>query len=229
MIKWGGAGASRKNILNSRRCCQAYNRYNAGLGLEADELCQWYNAARWESGFWHAGESLRRNPHKHSCLLREYGCLKEKTRHINDCIDIALRACAFCLEYDDIKTGSDNCYIFTNALVYTFSCSNGRELADVLIINGVKAFVGYTEKIQCPLGMDDITSQLVNTFLVSFIQKGKKVKDAVQDLRTAYDKAVYDESLDVFTRGYYQTNRDALVLKGNGELTLEDMLIEENG
>ena len=102
-------------------------------------------------------------------------------------------------------------------------------MADVLIINGVKAFVGYTEQIQCPLGMDDITSQLVNTFLVSFIQKGKKVKDAVQDLRTAYDKAVYDESLDVFTRGYYQTNRDALVLKGNGELTLEDMLIEENG
>lgn len=137
--------------------------------------------------------------------------------------------CAFSLENDDIITGSDNCYIFTNALVYTFSCSNGRELADVLIINGVKAFVGYTEKIQCPLGMDDITSQLVNTFLVSFIQKGKKVKDAVQDLRTAYDKAVYDESLDVFTRGYYQTNRDALVLKGNGELTLEDMLIGKNG
>lgn len=138
------------------------------------------------------------------------------------------KSAKFTLANEDIITQTENYYIFSNALVYTFSCSNGKDLADTLIANGVKAFVGYTEEIQCPLGMDDVTSRIANIFVVAFIQDGKKVKDAMLDLKDAYNKAVYDESLDVFTRGYYQTNRDALVLKGDGELTLKELLIKYN-
>lgn len=118
-----------------------------------------------------------------------------------------------------------NHYVFSNALIYTFSCFNGLELADVLIANRAIAFVGYDKEAQCPLGIDDVTSQIAQTFIVSFMINGKQLKEAVSDLKTAYDDAVYNENIDPFTRGYFQTNRDALVLKGDGNLTINDFVI----
>lgn len=131
----------------------------------------------------------------------------------------------FKIANEAIVTTTVNHYVFSNALIYTFSCYNGLELADVLIANRAIAFVGYDKEAQCPLGIDDITSQIAQTFIVSFMIKGKQLKDAVSDLKTAYDGAVYNENIDPFTRGYFQTNRDALVLKGDGNLTINDFVI----
>lgn len=131
----------------------------------------------------------------------------------------------FKIANDAIVTTIANHYVFSNALIYTFSCFNGQELADVLIANKAIAFVGYDKEAQCPLGIDDITSEIAQTFIVSFMIEGKQVKEAVSDLKKAYDDAVYNENIDPFTRGYFQTNRDALVLKGDGDLTINDFVI----
>lgn len=131
----------------------------------------------------------------------------------------------FTIANESIVTTIVNHYVFSNALIYTFSCYNGQELADVLIANNAIAFVGYGKEACCPLGIDDITSQIAQTFIVSFMIEGKPVKEAVSDLYTAYDNAVYDKNIDPFIRGYFQTNRDALVLKGNGDLTINDFII----
>lgn len=132
----------------------------------------------------------------------------------------------FKIANDAIVTTTVNHYVFSNALIYTFSCFNGQELADVLIANKAIAFVGYDKEAQCPLGIDDITSEIAQTFIVSFMIDGKQVKEAVSDLKKAYDDAVYNENIDPFRRGYFQTNRDALVLKGNGDLTINDFVIQ---
>ena len=131
----------------------------------------------------------------------------------------------FSIAGEDIITTTENHYIFTNALIYTFSCLNGNELADVLITNGAKVFIGYKESAQCPLGIDDVTSQIAQTFIVSFVIKGKQVKEAVSDLKTAYNDVIYGNYVDPIRRSLFQTNRDSLVLKGNGNLTINDFVI----
>ena len=131
----------------------------------------------------------------------------------------------FKIANDAIVTTTVNHYVFSNALIYTFSCFNGQELADVLIANKAIAFVGYDKEAQCPLGIDDITSEIAQTFIVSFMIEGKQVKEAVSDLKKAYDDAVYNEKIDAFRRGYFRTKRDALVLKGDGDLTINDFVI----
>ena len=63
------------------------------------------------------------------------------------------------------------------------------------------------------------------SFISSFLD-GKTVNEAKEDLESAYNQAVYDESLDPLQRPLFQTNRDNLVVKGNGDLKLCDMLID---
>ena len=131
---------------------------------------------------------------------------------------------AFRLANVNIISTTENYYLFTNAIVYTFSCYVGMELAEVLVENGVKAFVGYTSAVECPLGLDKTTIKLAMVFVDSFIN-GKSVNDAMYDLRKAYDDAVYDENIEPFLRGYFQNNRDALVLRGDGNLIINDIHI----
>lgn len=130
----------------------------------------------------------------------------------------------FTMANEAIVTTTVNHYVFSNALIYTFSCYNGQELADELIANKAIAFVGYGKEAYCPLGIDGITSQIAQAFIVSFMIEGKSVKEAVSDLKTAYDAIVY-KNIDPLICMCFQSNRDALVLKGNGDLTINDFII----
>ena len=132
---------------------------------------------------------------------------------------------SFKIGNEDIVTTTENYYLFSNALIYTFSCLNGNDLADAIVANRAKAFVGYTGYANCPYGIDDVTTGIVMSFISSFLG-GKTVNEAKEDLESAYNQAVYDESLDPLQRPLFQTNRDNLVVKGNGDLKLCDMLIE---
>ena len=132
---------------------------------------------------------------------------------------------SFKIGNDNIVTTTENYYLFSNALIYTFSCLNGNNLADALVANKAKAFVGYTDFANCPYGIDDVTTEIVMSFIFSFLG-GKTINEAKEDLEAAYNHAVYDESLDPFQRPLFQTNRDNLVVKGNGELKLCDLLID---
>jgi hypothetical protein len=91
---------------------------------------------------------------------------------------------SFVIDNEPIVTTTENYYVFSNAMVYTFSCFNGGALADVLIENSAKAFVGYGGDANCPLGIDDFTTSIVMSFLSSFLS-GKTVNEAKDDLEEA--------------------------------------------
>lgn len=131
---------------------------------------------------------------------------------------------SFCIGNEPIITTTENHYVFSNALIYTFSCLNGRELADTLVANNVKAFVGYTDYANCPYGIDDVTSDIVMTFIKSFLG-GKTVYESKEDLSAAYEDAIFNENLEPFQRSQFQSNRDGLVVKGDGSLCVRDVLI----
>lgn len=131
---------------------------------------------------------------------------------------------AFCMSDEDIVTTLDNHYVFSNALIYTFSCMNGGTLADVLIENNAKAFVGYSGNANCPYGIDDVTNGIAMSFLSSFLD-GKMLNDAVDDLKSSYEDAVFNKELEPFQRLWYQENRDNVVLKGDSNLTINDLFV----
>lgn len=132
---------------------------------------------------------------------------------------------SFRIGSEDVVTTTENYYVFSNALIYTFSCLNGNDLADTLVTNKVKTFVGYTSYANCPYGIDDVTTQIVMSFISSFLS-GKTVNESKADLELSYDNAIYDDSLDPFQRQLFQTNRDNLIVKGNGLIKVNDMLID---
>ncbi len=131
---------------------------------------------------------------------------------------------SFSMDGEKIVTATDNHYIFSNALVYTFSCLNGGTLANVLISNNAKTFVGYNGKANCPYGIDDVTCDIAMSFLASFLG-GKSVSNAVDDLKTSYEDAVFNKDLDPFQRSCFQENRDNVTLKGDGTLTIDNLLV----
>lgn len=131
---------------------------------------------------------------------------------------------SFNINDERLVTKSDNHYVFSNALVYTFSCLNGGTLADVLIENKVKAFIGYKCEANCPYGLDEMTCDISMSFITSFLD-GKRVVDAVNDLKEKYNDAIYDDDLDPFQRECFQKNRDGIVMKGDINVTIEDLLI----
>lgn len=131
---------------------------------------------------------------------------------------------AFLVNHERVVTTTSNHYLFSNALIYTFSCLNGGKLADILINNKVKTFVGYTGDANCPLGIDEITNDIAMSFVSSFLS-GKTTSESFDDLKASYERAVFDDTLEPFQRSYYQENRDALVLKGDESVTISDVLV----
>lgn len=135
------------------------------------------------------------------------------------------KADSFRIADEDVVTTTENYYVFSNALIYTFSCLNGKDLADVIMANKAKAFVGYTDYANCPYGIDDVTTEIVMSFISAFLG-GKTVSEAMTDLEEAYTRAIHDDSIEPFQRQLFQSNRDSLVVKGNGNICFRDMLID---
>lgn len=131
---------------------------------------------------------------------------------------------SFSMNGENVVTSTKNHYIFSNAVIYTFSCLNGGTLADVLISNNAKAFVGYTGNANCPYGIDNVTCGIAMSFLSSLLA-GKSINEAVNDLKASYEDAVFNNELEPFQRFRFQENRDNVTLKGNGALTVDNLLV----
>lgn len=128
------------------------------------------------------------------------------------------------MDGETIVSTTSNQYLFSNALIYTFSCSNGGELADVLIDNGAKLFVGYTDNAWFTVGCEnDYTERIAMTFVNSFLN-GNNAQKAFDDLKESYNSVIFDDSLnDPILKGNLRKNRDCLTLKGDGKLRISDV------
>lgn len=155
--------------------------------------------------------------------------LSEKISHVNSnnflcCWYGHGNDVSFSMNGENIITTTNNHYVFSNALIYTFSCMNGGTLADVLVNNNAKVFVGYNGNANCPYGIDEVTCGIAMSF-VSSLFNGKSVNNAVADLRSAYEDAIFNDALEPFQRSRFQENRDSVVLKGDGTLTIKDLFV----
>lgn len=131
---------------------------------------------------------------------------------------------AIMVDGENVISATDNYYILSNAVIYALSCHNGGNLADVLLNNQILLFVGYKDNANCPYGMDDRTLEIGLSFITAFLQ-GKTARESFEKLYSEYTKAVRDENLDPFQRAAYQESRDALVIKGNEDIHIDNLLI----
>ena len=131
---------------------------------------------------------------------------------------------SFKIGNEDIVTTTENYYLFSNALIYTFSCLNGNDLAETIVANKAKAFVGYIGNANCPYGIDDVTCGITMSFISSLL-RGKSISDAVENLKASYEEAVFNTDLEPFQRSRFQENRDNITLKGDGALTIENLMV----
>lgn len=120
---------------------------------------------------------------------------------------------------------TSNYYLFTNSFIYTFSCYNGTELADILLMNGASVFWGYSKQVWVCHAYHDEFKKAALTGYCHFLN-GDSASIAydrmIDDMNVQID-AMYET--DMIVASTLLENRDALVLKGNKELTISDLVL----
>lgn len=115
-----------------------------------------------------------------------------------------------------------NTYLFKGSLFYTWSCLCGQELGLDLVANGCHTFLGYDDDIWAGTGETDHFVECANYGLKKLIG-GSTVKEAYNEVEEEYTKRIdhFDEVGDYMIASFFRRNRDALVLYGDGNITLE--------
>lgn len=127
--------------------------------------------------------------------------------------------------YDHFLSTSNNYYTLSNAFVYAFSCYNGMDLADKLLENNVHTYWGYLDKAwvcydfiedfkDCALsGFDSFA--LGNTIECAENMMIEKMNGKIDDIY----------NVNMFAASLLMKNRDAMIIKGNKQLTIGDFSI----
>jgi len=111
-----------------------------------------------------------------------------------------------------VSTSNTNLFN-TTELFYTFSCYSGNELADSLIKNGCKSFIGYDDKAYFP-AMPSGVIQAINSGIKAFLIEKKSYREVLLTLIDEYVQLIdFYEDSDFPLSVRLSKNRRALVLK----------------
>lgn len=124
--------------------------------------------------------------------------------------------------YDQFLSTSNNYYTLTNAFVYAFSCYNGMDLADKLLENNVHTYWGYLDKAWvCYNFMEDFKDCALSGF--DSFASGNTIAHA-ENMMTDKTNSKIDElyGVNMFAASLLMKNRDAMVVKGNKQMTIHD-------
>lgn len=117
---------------------------------------------------------------------------------------------------------TNNYYLFSNAFIYAFSCYNGADLADTLLENKALVFLGYSDKAWVIYDYIDEFKECALSGYRHFLN-GATIEAShqlmIKDMNEQID-ALYEE--DFFVASMFMRNRDALIVKGNMELTIDN-------
>ncbi|HTO15635.1 MAG TPA: hypothetical protein VLZ83_07680 [Edaphocola sp.] len=111
-----------------------------------------------------------------------------------------------------------------NSFAYCYACKAGKNLGKELCANGSLCFIGYNENVtvQKYFGAE-------NAFIecavcgIEALAKGNTTGQVLIMMKNKYTECIDDfYSKDMLTATLFMENRDALVLHGNTELTIED-------
>ncbi len=111
-----------------------------------------------------------------------------------------------------------------NSLAYCYACKAGKILGKELCVNDSLCFIGYKENVtvQMFFGAEDAFIECAVCGIEALVA-GNTTGQALNIMKDKYTKCIDDfYSKDMLTATLFMENRDALVLHGNTELTIED-------
>ena len=114
-----------------------------------------------------------------------------------------------------------------NSLSYCFACHSGKELGHTLIENGSLAFVGYNKEVTVQKFFDALDSFVeCATCGLKYFFNEMSLANSITLMKEKYTDCV-DRfySRDMIIASSFMENRDALILLGNKELTINDFYV----
>lgn len=120
-----------------------------------------------------------------------------------------------------------NSSLFVNSFFYSMSCLTGKELGKSLIANGSHVFIGYSMEAEALLGnYMQMSIDCDNHGMKNFI-RGLKLQECFDQMKQHFTEKIdwLEANGEPVLAAYLMTNRDALVLEGNGDLVLADFTV----
>ncbi len=112
-----------------------------------------------------------------------------------------------------------------NSIAYCYACKAGVEFGKAICETGALCFIGYKENatIQKFFGAEDSFIECA-TWGIKALIEGNTTGQALSEMKEKHTECI-DEFYpkDMLTASIFMENRDALVIHGNSELTLNDM------
>ncbi len=112
-----------------------------------------------------------------------------------------------------------------NSIAFCYACKAGKNLGKELCKNGTLCFIGYNQDvtIQTYFGAEDSFVESAVCGIQFFIE-GNSTGQTLELIKEKYTKFIDDFYLkDMLTATLFMQNRDALVLHGDSELTINDV------
>lgn len=120
-----------------------------------------------------------------------------------------------------------NSSLFVNSFFYSMSCLTGKELGKSLITTGSHAFIGYSIEAQALLGNYMQTSIDCDNHGIKNFIRGLSLQECYDMMKQHFTEKIdwLEACGEPLLAAYLLTNRDALILEGNGNLTLADFTL----
>ncbi len=116
-----------------------------------------------------------------------------------------------------------NAHLFSNSFFYAVACAVGARLGQNLIDRGCHVFIGYRDNFYFLNRQVQLAVKCANIGIKMFLS-GKSVGEAFRLVEKFYNQEI-DKLVafnDIMASGCLRNNRDALVLLGNNDLTIDD-------
>ena len=122
----------------------------------------------------------------------------------------------------------ENTYFFATSFVYTFSCHTAKELGETLINQGCHAFIGYENEVVSVVDYDTLFAECAIYGLERFAagETTSIIWEQMQDNYTQIIDGIDSLSGDFWVLYNLRKNRDALILLGNENITINTIKIK---
>jgi hypothetical protein len=120
-----------------------------------------------------------------------------------------------------------NSNLFKNCFFYSMSCLTGIDLGKKLVANGSHSFIGYNDEASALLGSYMKLSIDCDNFGIKKFIDGSTIIEAFEMMKTNFTNSIdiAVENGETLRASLLRKNRDALVLYGEGTLTIADFHI----
>ncbi len=125
---------------------------------------------------------------------------------------------------DFVSVDTDNA-LFSGKLLYAVSCTCAKELKDKLVIDGLRSFWGYNNKLSVWYGYPQYARCCMAG--IKSLMNGKTVREAKEVMIAQYNNDIFELEEQfpnmLFLAAALLDNREALVVYGEDDLRLSDL------